>query len=185
MEKDRKNFEGEIFEDLTEEAKYEKIIRSIKENTLIASGMDPRVEETKKSKGKPRRRNRNKNPVEWWDADCRKAIKDRNTARKAYEKIRNLATKINYKRSIAVARRVVNEKKKENFRKFASSLNRFTDVSYVWKKMNTFKNRDNKQTWGREGDKEYDRIVSLEMEKVAPPWTEETPMCLDEQNKRS
>lgn len=65
MEKDRKNFEREIFEDLTEEAKYEKIIRSIKENTLLASGMNPRVEETKKSEGKPRRRNRNKNPVEW------------------------------------------------------------------------------------------------------------------------
>lgn len=43
--------------------------------------------------------------------------------------------------------------------------------------MNTFKNRDNKQTWSREGDKEYDRIVSLEMEKVAPPWTE-GPLCV-------
>lgn len=72
-------------------------------------------------------------------AECAEKIRDTIEARKAYEHIRNLATKINYKRCIAIARKTTRQKK-ENFKKFAISLNRFTNMAYVWKKMNVFKN---------------------------------------------
>lgn len=47
--------------------------------------------------------------------------------------------------------------------------------------MNTFKNRENRQKWGNKGNKEYERICRNEMDKVAPPWSEERPMDLLEQ----
>lgn len=49
--------------------------------------------------------------------------------------------------------------------------------------MNTFKNTNYRQKWGKEGDKEYDRAVRLEMDKVAPPWTEESPLNLGEKER--
>lgn len=36
--------------------------------------------------------------------------------------------------------------------------------------------KSGQQEWGKEGDKEYERVIQQEMDKVAPPWTEERPL---------
>lgn len=160
--------------------RYNKIIGMIRSSTRLASGKSP-LEGNHKELGRAKQTKDcklRKNPVSWWDLECSKVNMDRNKARKNDEKIRNNATKIEYSRCIAVARKVINEKKREGFGAFTSSLNRFADVGYVWRKMNTFKNRENRQKWGNKGNKEYERICRNEMDKVAPPWSEERPVDL-------
>lgn len=100
-------------------------------------------------------------------------VKARIKAWKNFEKFREENRRIEYKRCIAIARRTIKIKKRENFKNFASGLSRFTNVSYVWKMMNTFKNRDNCQKWRKEGNKEYDEIVRREVRKVAPDWVDD------------
>lgn len=43
------------------------------------------------------------------------------------------------KKNGAIERKVIKEKKRKNFRNFASSLNRFTNLKYVWNKINVLK----------------------------------------------
>lgn len=124
-----------------------------------------------------------RNPVEWWDVKCDKAIKDRIAARKTYERSKDLASKIEYKKTIAIARRITKQKKRENFKSFATNLNRFSNIKYIWQKMNIFKNRDNKRDRDKEGDAEFKEVVRREMSKVAPDWAEEKPFDWREETR--
>lgn len=84
---------------------------------------------------------------------------NRKIAQKDYEKFWDLETKIRFKKSVVIARKLIKAKKRKNFRQIAASLNRFSNVRYVLQKINVFKNRDNKKNWGREGDEEYERAI--------------------------
>lgn len=90
-----------------EDEKYEKITKCMKEAVLVASGK--RINDNRDKNSRP---HHFKNPMEWWDAECAEKIRDRIEARKAYVHIRNLATKINYKRCIAIARKTTKQKKR-------------------------------------------------------------------------
>lgn len=83
-----------------------------------------------------------------------------------------LANYIEKKCCMALVRRAT-RRKKESFRLFAASLDRFTDIKYVWNRMNVFKNRYNTQRWNPFGDREYVEIAYQEIDKVAPQWVEE------------
>lgn len=85
----------------------------------------------KRKEGTTSHRRRKRNPVEWWDQECDEAIQKRREAQKEYIKKRDLGSKIEFKRSIAEARKIIRGKKKENFRNFANSLNRHMNMSYV------------------------------------------------------
>lgn len=86
---------------------------------------------------------RKRNPVEWWDDECEKAIKSRRTAQREYAKRRMMECRIEFKKTIAEARKIIKREKKENFKNFAGTLNKYTNLSYVWEKMKIFKDRDN------------------------------------------
>jgi len=42
---------------------------------------------------------------------------------------------IEYKKARAIATRTINSKRKKNFIEFINSINKYTSLSYVWKKM--------------------------------------------------
>lgn len=161
-----------------EEEKYNKLIESMKEAVIRATGKrisGKEEEEKKKRKGERENKERGKrNPVEWWDAECEEAIKNRKEALKRVKKVPSLKNWIEYKRNRAMARKIIKNKKKENFRKFAGSLNKSISINYIWNKIKVLKNRDNKRTTGREGEEEEKReMIREEIEKLAPPWVEE------------
>lgn len=67
---------------------------------------------------------------------------------------------------------MIKQKKKENFIGFAKSLNKFSDIKYVWNKLGVMKDRDNKREWQGKDLNDRIGIVAKEIDKVSPPWVE-------------
>lgn len=99
-------------------------------------------------------------------------VEDKKRACKAYRKHNCLANYIEKNRCMALVRRVTRRKKRESFKSFAESLDKFCDKKYVWNRMNIFKNRHTTQRWNHFGDREYVEIALQEVDRVAPQWAE-------------
>lgn len=80
------------------------------------------------------------NPVKWWDADCKKVIMERKQKLKTYLPDGSVSSFIEYKKSCAIVRRTIKTKKRECFKEFCNSINRWTGLSYVWKTVKILKN---------------------------------------------
>lgn len=52
------------------------------------------------------------------------------------------------------------------------------NISYVWNKLNIFKNRNSRKNWRCGSEEEQLEITSREMCRVAPCWTEERPLLI-------
>lgn len=79
------------------------------------------------SSGQPRRQ-----PVPWWNNDCRSAIRDR---RKALRRFRCRPSTENleaFRIARARARRIIKESKRKSWREFLQSINRTTPSAQVW-----------------------------------------------------
>lgn len=86
---------------------------------------------------------------------------------------------------MALVRRATRRKKRESFKSFAESLDRFCDMKYVWNRMNVFKNRHNTQRWNPFGDREYVEIAFQEVDKVASQWVEEPSIARNRKSHNS
>lgn len=117
------------------------------------------------------RSNNEKNPIQWWDKECEKAIEERKEALKKYYKDMIMENFIEYKRLRAVARKVVRRKKRKNFIEFGN-LNKNSNLSYVWKKMKIIKNSFNVVDWKKWQGEDREKIIRKEIDKIAPPWVE-------------
>lgn len=102
---------------------------------------------TKHNKMKQSRRS--KNPVEWWDEECVKAIEERKDKLKEYIKEQSMDSFIEYKRTRAIARKIIRQKKRENFINFVSNLNKNSNIIYVWNKMKVIKNSFKTVEWNK------------------------------------
>lgn len=125
--------------------KYERIVKDLKTSVMIAT-YGPGAEGRKDEKVSPARR-KEKNPVTWWDADCHQVTEERKKKHKEWIKNPTLENHIEYKRVNAIARKTIRRKKKESFISFVSSLNRKSNIKYVWNKMRTIKNSFNTIDW--------------------------------------
>lgn len=114
-----------------------------------------------------------RNPVSWWDKECEIAIKDRYNALKKVKKEKSLKNWIEYRRLRAVARKVIKKKKREDFQRFAQSLNKNISLKYVWNKMKILKNRDYKQEWNKWREEDREDAIKEQIEKIVLPWVEE------------
>lgn len=56
---------------------------------------------------------------------------------------------IEYKKARAVARRTINDKKKKDFVRFIESINKFTSMSYVWKKIKVLRHPFRTVEWNK------------------------------------
>lgn len=142
----------ESLSSMSEEDRYNRVVDTIKKATFEATGKRWMISEGTVVKyvnpgyrqGSFGGRGRNRNPVEWWDSECDRLVKNRRKVCKEYKKDKCTAKRVEKKRCEALVRRAVRQKKKrENFRTFAESLGRFADMRYVWRRMNVFKNRQN------------------------------------------
>lgn len=106
---------------------------------VLSEGRVQKYVNSARYRGRVRRCGRNRNPVEWWDVECDRLIEDRKRACKAYRKHSSLANYVEKKRCEALVRRAIRRKKRESFKSFAESLDRFCDMKYVWNPMNVFK----------------------------------------------
>lgn len=113
--------------------------------------------------------NYNRNPVKWWDAECQEVINDRKLKLKAYRKNPTLSLHIEYKKSCAVARKMIKKKKRECFKDFCNSINRWTGLSYVWKTVKILKNSFSKVNWNKWQTIDRDVVVREEINKIAQP----------------
>lgn len=114
--------------------KYDDLKEVIYKSVNIASG---RKENWHWNKDKLKDNNNNKkykrNPVKWWDAECKMAIQKRKDKLKIYHSEGSMTSYIEYKRSSAIARKIIKTKKREYFKNFCNSIIRWTSLSYVWK----------------------------------------------------
>lgn len=101
---------------------------------VLSEGRVQKYVNSARYRSRVRRCERNRNPVE-----CDKLIEDRKRACKAYRKHSSLANYVEKKRCEALVRRAIRRKKRESFKSFAESLDRFCDMKYVWNPMNVFK----------------------------------------------
>ncbi|CAL1687259.1 unnamed protein product [Lasius platythorax] len=109
------------------------------------------------------------NPVKWWDADCNKVIMERKQKLKTYLSDGSVSSFIEYKKSCAIVRRTVKTKKRECFKEFCNSINRWTGLSYVWKTVRILKNSFSRVTWNVWQTSDREKVVLQEVDKIAHP----------------
>lgn len=169
--------------------RYKIIIEIIKNavkqasNTMIneSTGGTTKQERIKETENKKERRINLRNPVTWWDEECRIVIEDRKRKLKRYQETLSLTDFIEYKKARAIARKTVKFKKKEDFKRFAASLNKNTNLKYVWQKMKVVKKGFNTIDWNKWNKKNREEEILKEIDKIAPAWVknEEEGMNID------
>lgn len=87
------------------------------ENKNKTKGVENNTQ-NKEEERKLERNNNFKNPVSWWDEECRIVIEKRKKKLKRYQETLSLPDFIEYKKYRAIARKTIKQKKKENFKRF-------------------------------------------------------------------
>jgi hypothetical protein len=73
--------------------------------------------------------------VPWWDDECARANLDRKRALRRFQRSGNMADKIAYQRSRAIAQFVKNTARKKSWQRYISSLNANTPMSKIWQRV--------------------------------------------------
>ena len=77
----------------------------------------------------------------WWNDECANAIKARRKALKTFNKYSTPTNLINFKKARAKARLVINTSKRDSWRRFVTTINRFTPLTTVWKRIKKIDNK--------------------------------------------
>ena len=80
---------------------------------------------------------------EWWNESCSRAVALRRRARAVMSRHPTRQNIEHFRRVTAETRRVIEEQKKESFKKFCNTLTAKTPVATVGKKIKTFQNKTN------------------------------------------
>lgn len=76
----------------------------------------------------------------WWTEECQAAIGRRKELFTAYQTNPNLNNYLNYKKQDAVSKKVTREAKRNEWKKYCSSLSKSVPLKTVWERLNRFKN---------------------------------------------
>lgn len=71
------------------------------------------------------------------------------------------------------ARKIIRKKKNESFRKFVTTINKNTDITYVWNKIRVLRKEDCQMNWNSWKNKNRQEEVKKEIKKLGRPWVEE------------
>ena len=126
------------------------------------------VNSSSPTKVKPKRNFHNNNPVPWWDSECERAKRLCRASFKKWQFSNELNDLINYKMYAAIARKTFKNKKRENFRKFAESIDFRTSPTYVWNKTKIFKNKWVKISPNVSQNLQLENIQKA-LDKLSPP----------------
>ena len=80
-------------------------------------------------------------PVPWWSDDCRRAIRDRRRFFRAFQRRPTTSNLTLFRKARAVARRTVREAKRSSWAAYITSINRFTPVTLVWRRIHRISGR--------------------------------------------
>lgn len=76
----------------------------------------------------------------WWNENCTKASKERQTAYKLFLQTRSSENFVNLRKINAKTRYTFKNSKKQSFRKFCTTFNRQSDLKQIWNKTKAFRN---------------------------------------------
>lgn len=71
------------------------------------------------------------------------------------------------------ARKTIRKKKNKSFRKFVTTINKNTDITYVWNKIRVLRKGDCQMNWNSWKNKNRQEKVKKEIKKLGRPWVEE------------
>ena len=89
-----------------------------------------------KTSGQPRR-----TPVPWWTKECGEAIRARKRALRKFDRRSTTENLIAFRKARAFARRTIQEAKVVSWRNYVTSLNRFTPMTDVWRRIKRISGR--------------------------------------------
>lgn len=127
------------------------------------------------------KRNRNKDskhtqhhkqPKKWWDIECQEAIDQRKKALQEFRENKNRHNFIKFKKCKAIATKIIEDKKKKSFEAFSMSINKFSNITYVWNTIRALKNNEKLINWNRWVHKNREEEIKKEIENLAPPAVE-------------
>lgn len=70
-----------------------------------------------------RKKNWKQHPVKWWSKECQDATQEKKEKLKKYVGKQDMRTFIEYKRSCALTKRIIKQRKRESFYEFCNKIN--------------------------------------------------------------
>lgn len=113
-------------------------------------------------------------PCPWWNKECEDLINQKSEAAKQF-KILKTREKFLYYKMIERVRVGLRRAKKEEFTSFCNNLRKDSNPTYVWKKIECFKNRFNFSETANQYDQETMLIINEQINTLFHPWV---PNCL-------
>ena len=80
-------------------------------------------------------------PVPWWSDDCQRAIRERRRCFRAFSRRPTTDNLIHFRKAKAVARRTIREAKRSSWTAYITTLNRFTPLTLVWRRIHRVSGR--------------------------------------------
>ena len=80
-------------------------------------------------------------PVPWWSEECRLAIRERRRRFRTFKRNPTTENLIHFRKARAYARRTVFEAKRNSWRSYISTINRYTPLSSVWRRIHRISGR--------------------------------------------
>lgn len=156
---------------------YQELYETMISAAAIATGKNyGEIEDSTDKKYKCRR----KNPVEWWDDDCQKAVYNRKEKLAKLKESYHMNDYIEYKKAKAEATRIINRKKRDNFKKFITTINKNTNMTYVWNKMKVLKKSSKTVEWNKWQKKDRNKECGKVMHELSPSWVCEQRIIINE-----
>ncbi|OXU32218.1 hypothetical protein TSAR_008012 [Trichomalopsis sarcophagae] len=111
-----------------------------------------------------------------WDEECSKIIRLRKTSYKKWGTTTNLQDLIEYKKNYALVKKKLKQKKKDNLKKFAESLNFRSNPNYVRNKSKILKDRFTKITPSHKHENlQNQQKVEVALNKISTPYVQTDP----------
>ncbi|RLU23006.1 hypothetical protein DMN91_005284, partial [Ooceraea biroi] len=153
--------------------RYNAFIDCLRKAAQIATGKKDNNSDARISGHRKSSRHKTRQPVQWWDAECAAVIQDRKAKLQTWKRSQRMEDFIEFKRARAIAKRTIKSKKKEDLDRFCNSINRYTDMSYVWNTMRVFKRVQTKINWNKWQLKDRTMEIRNTIDTLAPPWVAE------------
>lgn len=109
-------------------------------------------------------------PNMWWNEECNWLVRLRKAALLSFQCNRTYEQFIEYKKRDAKAKYGLKKIKKESFVQFCGTLNKFTNPTYVWRKIKSLKNKWNYVENANEYKEEKMDSVTKTIQALCPPW---------------
>lgn len=115
----------------------------------------------------------------WWNSDCDRAARIRKAAFSKFKYISSQENYLNYNQADDEARTQFRGSKKQYFMDFCDSLNRTSNLKFVWQKVRAMGNNfHRKETANVYSDEDAARI-NTQIVDLSPPWCATSPPSID------